>query len=729
MLFNRGLARNSGLSARNLLRFPKTHINFRFENLSTSALRQNAKVITHRKVTSPLEWAQVLEEYGREKEFKDKVEQTKTLILQYKSGEGKRLVALITLASVPTDLRAVARVFNFKDLRFATPDLLAEFASDKDPISVFGFKDLTPELRSKVHILVDDSILKTSSLIALQGHSSNSTWLMSSSDFSAYLAQNDLKYEALSMLNISSSLEKPVRSPKDKGLVEKPRGSKMGLECGKAENFSMWYTQVLVKGEMIEYYSVSGCYIYRPWSYSIWRRITAFFDKAITDMGVEPAYFPMFVSQSVLEKEKDHIEGFAPEVAWVTKAGENDLDVPIAIRPTSETVMYPYFAKWIRSHRDLPLRLNQWNSVVRWEFKDPQPFIRTREFLWQEGHSAFLTQKEADEEVLQVLELYRQVYEDLLAIPIIKGYKSEKEKFAGGCYTTTCEAYVPATGRAIQGATSHSLGQNFSKMFEIAVEDPVDRSNKLHAWQNSWGLSTRSIGVMVMVHGDDKGLVLPPRVADVQVVLVPCGLKASSSDSERLSVEAAIKDAISSLSSVGVRAKADLRDNYTPGFKFNHWELKGVPLRLEVGPREVASNCVVSARRDNGERQTLQLKDLHASIPNLLNSIHNNLFERARVSFKENIFLATRWEQVAPALENKKLILMPWCEQVSCEENIKAATASRNSSPEGQASVAGAKSLCIPFEQPEHSPIIHGETRCLACSHHAKRFALFGRSY
>ncbi|KAI0225517.1 hypothetical protein L0F63_000232, partial [Massospora cicadina] len=253
------------------------------------------------------------------------------------------------------------------------------------------------------------------------------------------------------------------------------------------------------------------------------------------EYGVEPAYFPLFVTQKALEREKDHVQGFAPEVAWVTKAGSIELDVPIAIRPTSEAIMYPYFAKWIQSHRDLPLR--------------------TREFLWQEGHTAFLNKTEADEEVHQILELYRQVYEDLLAIPIIKGFKSEKEKFAGSLYSTTCEAYIPNTGRAIQGATSHSLGQNFSRMFDISVEDPTN-------------------SVMVMVHGDDKGLVLPPRVADLQVIFVPCGLKGSSSQFERASVDNAIHKAISSLTAVGVRAKADLRENYTPGFKFNHWELK-----------------------------------------------------------------------------------------------------------------------------------------------------------
>ena len=279
----------------------------------------------------------------------------------------------------------------------------------------------------------------------------------------------------------------------------------------------------------------------------------------------------MFVSQKVLEREKNHIEGFAPEVAWVTRAGSSELEEPIAIRPTSETAMYPYYAKWIQSHRDLPLKLNQWNSVVRWEFKNPQPFLRTREFLWQEGHTAFYTKKEADEEVLDILDLYRRVFEDLLAVPVIPGVKSEKEKFAGGLYTTTVEGFIPTSGRGIQAATSHCLGQNFSKMFNIVVEDPNSPDGKSFVWQNSWGLSTRSIGVMVMVHGDNQGLVLPPRVASVQAIVVPCGINAKSNKDDVFDKCKALADR---LKKAGIRAKADLRELYSPGYKFNDWEQK-----------------------------------------------------------------------------------------------------------------------------------------------------------
>jgi prolyl-tRNA synthetase len=291
------------------------------------------------------------------------------------------------------------------------------------------------------------------------------------------------------------------------------------LQWKKDENFAMWYADVIVLSEMISYYDISGCYILRPWSYKIWDSFQNWFNAEIEKLGVENAYFPLFVSQDRLEKEKDHVEGFAPEVAWVTKSGDGELAKPIAIRPTSETIMYPAFSDWIRSHRDLPLKLNQWSNVVRWEFKDPTPFLRSREFLWQEGHTAHATYEDANVMVMQALELYRRAYEEVLAVPVIPGYKTEKEKFAGGHQTTTVEAYIAGSGRAIQGATSHNLGQNFGKMFNINFQDENGKSQI--AWQTSWGFTTRSIGVMVMVHGDDKGLVMPPRIAPIQVVIVP----------------------------------------------------------------------------------------------------------------------------------------------------------------------------------------------------------------
>eukprot|EP00475_Leptophrys_vorax_P031188 TRINITY_DN4716_c0_g1_i1.p1 TRINITY_DN4716_c0_g1~~TRINITY_DN4716_c0_g1_i1.p1 ORF type:complete len:619 (-),score=173.39 TRINITY_DN4716_c0_g1_i1:551-2260(-) len=305
----------------------------------------------------------------------------------------------------------------------------------------------------------------------------------------------------------------------------KSREEMLGIEASKFKDFSKWYNQVVFRSEMIDYYDVSGCYILRPWSYFVWEQIQNYFDKEIKKLGVKNTYFPLFVSWSALNREKDHIEGFAPEVAWVTRAGNSELQEPIAIRPTSETIMYTSFSKWIRSHRDLPLQINQWSNVVRWEFKNPTPFIRSREFLWQEGHSAFSTKLEAEKEVYQILDIYARVYEDLLAVPVTKGIKTEKEKFAGALFTTTIECFVPAAGKGVQAATSHCLGQNFAHMFDITFENQEGKTE--HCWQNSWGLSTRSLGVMVMVHGDDKGLVMPPKVAPVQVIMVPIFFKDS----------------------------------------------------------------------------------------------------------------------------------------------------------------------------------------------------------
>ncbi|KAI5632899.1 WHEP-TRS domain-containing protein [Phthorimaea operculella] len=371
--------------------------------------------------------------------------------------------------------------------------------------------------------------------------------------------------------------EKPKQEARPSPAKEDGTGPKkitrLGMEAKKDEDLPEWYSQVITKSEMIDYYDISGCYILRPWSYSIWDRIREFLSPQFKQLGVKDGYFPIFVSKGALEREKKHIEDFAPEVAWVTHSGSSELAEHIAIRPTSETAMYPAFARWIQSHRDLPYKLNQWNNVVRWEFKQPQPFLRTREFLWQEGHTAFRTPDEAGVEVLAILDLYRRVYEDLLAVPVIPGRKSEKEKFAGSDYTCTVEGYVPASGRGIQGATSHHLGQNFSKMFEVVYDDP-ETHEKAYVYQNSWGITTRTIGVMVLVHGDDKGLVLPPRVADIQVIVVPCGITASSTAEERKTLIDSAKQLVEEFVKVGIRAEGDYRDNYSPGWKFNHWEVK-----------------------------------------------------------------------------------------------------------------------------------------------------------
>ncbi|KFQ76176.1 Bifunctional glutamate/proline--tRNA ligase, partial [Phaethon lepturus] len=501
--------------------------------------------------------------------------------------------------------------------------------------------------------------------------------------------------------------------------------TRLGLEAKKEENLADWFSQVITKSEMIEYYDVSGCYVLRPWAYAIWEAIKNFFDAEIKKLGVENCYFPMFVSQAALEKEKTHIADFAPEVAWVTRSGKTDLAEPIAVRPTSETVMYPAYAKWVQSHRDLPIKLNQWCNVVRWEFKHPQPFLRTREFLWQEGHTAFATYEEAAEEVMQILDLYAQVYEDLLAIPVVKGRKTEKEKFAGGDYTTTVEAFISASGRAIQGATSHHLGQNFSKMFEIVFEDPKKPGEKQFAYQNSWGITTRTIGVMTMIHGDNMGLVLPPRVACVQVVIIPCGITNSLSEEDKEALLRKCNEYRNRLLSVNIRVRADLRDNYSPGWKFNHWELKGVPVRVEVGPRDMKSQQFVAVRRDTGQKLTFSEHEAEDRLKQILEEIHANLYNRASEDLKSHMVVANTMEDFQKELDSGKIVQIPFCGEIECEDWIKKTTA-RDQDLEPGAPSMGAKSLCIPFQ-----PLceLQRGARCVCGKNPAKFYTLFGRSY
>ena len=395
--------------------------------------------------------------------------------------------------------------------------------------------------------------------------------------------------------------------------------------------------------------------------------------------------------------------------------------------------MYPYYAKWIRSHRDLPLRLNQWNSVVRWEAKQTTPFLRTREFLWQEGHTAHLTKELASKEVLEILELYAGVYEQLLAVPVVRGRKTENEKFAGCDYTTTVEDYIPSNGRGIQGATSHCLGQNFSKMFDITVEDPVNKGSKIHVWQNSWGLSTRVIGVMIMIHGDNKGLVLPPRVAKTQVVLIPVGINKSTSPEARKAHEEKMQGFRTSLKKVGVRSESDWREGYTPAWKFNDWELKGTPLRLEFGPKDAEKEVVSFARRDTGEKGTIPIAELEIKVPELLTTIQNEMYTKAEQSFREHRLQITKWEEVMPSLDNKNVLLIPFCGDGKCEDRMKELTTRVDDQPDvpesQKAPTMGMKSLCIPFEQPEG--LVAGETECInpECQRKAQHWTMFGRSY
>jgi len=522
------------------------------------------------------------------------------------------------------------------------------------------------------------------------------------------------------------------------------------LSVTREENFSRWYTEVITKAELIEYYNVKGCYILRPNSYRIWEAIQAFFDAEIKKLGVEPCYFPMFVSKRNLEKEEEHFEDFTPEVAWVTRSGDSELEEPIAVRPTSETIMYPAFAKWIRSHRDLPLRYNQWSNVVRWEFKNATPFLRTREFLWQEGHTAFATKEEADKEVIDILDLYARIYEEILAVPVIKGRKSSKEKFPGGDYTTTVEAFIPGAGRAIQGGTSHSLGQNFSKMFDITFskDQTSSETEPNYVWQNSWGFTTRSIGVSIMVHGDDQGLVLPPRVAHLHVVCVPILKK----DKElNLKMTDALGKIIEEIAKAGFNSKLDDREDRTAGWKFNYYEQRGVPVRVEVGLKDLEASRCELIRRDNGEREFCPLDQAAARCVELMDLIQKNLLDRARRERDERLSIAWTWDDFVEELMKGNMVLAPWCMTTESEEWIKEETKriseermagffdahqdqndenededGTNENGESRSLTGAAKTLCIPFNQPE---MPEGTLCFTGNGQPAKEFCLWGRSF
>lgn len=501
----------------------------------------------------------------------------------------------------------------------------------------------------------------------------------------------------------------------------------LSIQYKKDVNFSKWYQEVITKSDMIEYYDISGCYILRPRAYFIWDKIQCFLNEKFAALGVDNCYFPMFVSKSALETEKDHVEGFSPEVAWVTKSGQSDLDEPIAIRPTSETIMYPSFAKWIHSHRDLPLLLNQWSNVVRWEFKHPTPFVRTREFLWQEGHTAHDTEADATKMVMNILDAYAKTYEELLAVPVVKGTKSIDERFAGAYFTTTTEIYVPVSGRGIQGATSHQLGQNFSKMFKIYYLD--NANEKQLVWQTSWGLSTRSIGAMIMVHSDDMGMVLPPKVAHTQVVII--AIEKVGEDEANAEILKRCAEAEARLKAAGIRAVWDNRDVYKSGWKFNHWEQRGVPVRLELGRKDLEANEFRCAKRHDGVKLQLKQDDLVEQVKQLLETIHQEMYAKALEARQSHVKDVDNWADFMTALNGRNICMTPWCDVQQCEVDVKEKSKEESlqameEAGEGEVMLTGsAKTLCIPHEQP---PLKEG-AKCFACGQPAKVTALWGRSF
>lgn len=464
------------------------------------------------------------------------------------------------------------------------------------------------------------------------------------------------------------------------------------------EDFPQWYTDVVLKTEMVDYGPVKGTMVIRPYGFAVWELIQQQMDKRFKDTGHSNAYFPMLIPESFLAREAEHVEGFAPEVAWVTQGGNEKLQERLVVRPTSETIICDMYSKWVHSYRDLPLKLNQWCNVVRWE-KSTRPFLRTSEFLWQEGHTIHATEEEAREETLTMLDVYREFAENVLAIPVFTGRKSEKEKFAGAAETYSIEAMM-LDGKALQAGTSHYLGDHFSKVFDIKF---LDRDGQLkYVYQTSWGTSTRMIGGVVMVHGDERGLKLPPRIAPVQVVIVPV-----AAHKEGVNEKAA--ELYSLLKGAQIRVNLDDRDA-SPGWKFNEWEMKGVPLRLEIGPKDIEKNQCVLVRRDTHEKAFVSLDNIEKTVADMLDDIQKNMLEIARKHRDAHTTHAENWEDFKTAIENRNFVFAPWCGETECELAIKQET--------------GASTRNIPFEN-------HGAEGC-TCVHCGKKAATkiyFAKSY
>jgi prolyl-tRNA synthetase len=461
-----------------------------------------------------------------------------------------------------------------------------------------------------------------------------------------------------------------MAEPKKKASEEK---TTVGITVKKNEDFPEWYQQVVTKADLADYTSVSGCMVLKPYGYSIWEKIVAAVDSRLKKMGVKNCYFPLFIPESLLKKEQEHVEGFAPEVAWVTHAGNTKLDERLAVRPTSETIMYESYSKWIRSWRDLPMKLNQWNNVVRWEFKHPTPFIRTREFLWNEGHTAFATREEAEQEIIEILALWKEITEDYLALAGITGRKSEAEKFAGAIASYSLEYCLP-NGRAAQGPDAHFDGQNFAKAFNISFLNQKGESD--FVWQNTWAITTRMIGVMVMTHGDDYGLVLPPKIAPTQAIIVPIIFEDSKKE-----VIAAAEKIRKELEHAGITVDVDSRETYTAGWKFNESERIGIPIRIELGPRDLAKKEAVLFRRDTRTKITVKAEDVVAEAKKTLDDIQQSLFKKSQKLLHESVVEAKSIDEINAAVKDKKLVRAFYCGSKACEEEIKAkceGTSSRN---------------------------------------------------
>jgi len=475
----------------------------------------------------------------------------------------------------------------------------------------------------------------------------------------------------------------------------------VGITVSKNEDFSEWYTQVIIKAELADYAPVKGLIVLRPDGYSIWESIKESLDKKLKETGHRNGFLPVLIPESLLTKEKKHFEGFNPEVFWVTHSGDSEIGDRLALRPTSETLAYSLYSKWIKSWRDLPLKINFWNTALRAEIKGTKPFIRTSEFLWQEGHTVHATKDEAEKEVMEILKIYKKTIEEEIAVPVVTGKKSEKDKFVGAVYTVTLESLMP-DGKALQMGTSHFLGQNFSKPFDVKYLD--ENNVETFAWQTSWGISWRLIGGMIMTHSDDKGLVLPPKLAPIQVVIIP--IYYSKEDRGKIVQEAKkIQDV---LTDVGIRTQLDDRDQVTPGFKFHDWELKGIPIRIEIGPKDVAKNQVVMARRYNQTKESISIDKLSGAIAAELENIQQQMFDAAKKILDERVVKVSEYKQFKEELENGKMIDCSWCGNQTCEDKIKEET--------------GADLRVIP------SGSAKAET-CIYCKNSGTTNALFAKGY
>ncbi|MFD2116791.1 proline--tRNA ligase [Paenibacillus yanchengensis] len=467
------------------------------------------------------------------------------------------------------------------------------------------------------------------------------------------------------------------------------------------EDFSRWYIDVIKKAELMDYSPVRGCIVFRPDGYELWENIQRDLDRRFKETGHRNAYFPLLIPESFFQKEKEHVEGFNPELPWVTEAAGDILEERLAIRPTSETMFGHMYSKWIQSYRDLPLLINQWANVIRWE-KRTLPFLRTSEFLWQEGHTAHETEEEARAETMQMLDIYTDFCETMLAMPVIKGQKTPSERFAGAVDTYSIEAMMK-DGRALQAGTSHYLGTKFATAFDIKY---LDRENNLqYAHTTSWGVTTRLIGAVIMVHGDDRGLVLPPKIAPLQVVMIPIGPAKT-----REQVIGRVDELYKELKQAGIKVKVDDRADVSPGWKFNEYEMRGIPIRLELGPRDMENGQVVLVSRVTGEKRMVQQDNLLAEIDQLLNEIHDEMLERAKQFIVDNSNVVDTLDEMKQLFEQKRgFVEAGWCGSAACEAQVKEET--------------GATSRNIPFE-----PSVHKET-CLVCDEAAKHTVVFARAY